>query len=205
MQKAIITGGAFYNQNFFKVCNNKFGKIFSHRIYLPELQDTNIMNFDYIVIASRLNADILHKNAKKFEEYLKHGGNIVSFGDVTKPYLPNINFTSSQVNFWWWINQGADLPMYAYDTSHNIWNFLAIHECKWHYHGTYSVGATCEKILVDEIGRSILYKDANSFKGTLYVTSLDPDFHIGQGFMPVTIPFLEKFLTWVEVDIKDKL
>lgn len=37
----------------------------------------------------------------------------------------------------------------------------------------------------------------------MYITSLDPDYHIGQGFMPTTIVFLEKFIAWVEYDIKN--
>ena len=63
----------------------------------------------------------------------------------------------------------------------------------------------CEKILVDEVGRPILYKDDYHFAGTLYVTSLDPDYHIGQGFMPTTVPFMEKFMKWVTNDIETKL
>ncbi|EOZ2160498.1 hypothetical protein ACQQJ8_000522 [Campylobacter coli] len=204
MKRAIITGGAFHNQNFFKVNNGKFGDMFQERIYLPELKTTDLMVYDYIVIASRLNVGFLLQNKDKFLEYLKNGGHIVSFGDIKADYLPHIDFKEAQVNFWWWIHKGADLPLYQYDKNNNIWQFLDIKECKWHYHGFYNIKEGCEKIIVDELGRSILYKDAISFKGNMYVTSLDPDYHIGQGFMPVTIPFLEKFMSWIEEDIRHK-
>lgn len=204
MRKAIITGGAFHNQNFFKAHNGKFGDIFQESIYLPELENTDLKVFDYIVIASRLNRKFLVQNKNNFLEYLKNGGNIVSFGDVKANYLPHTDFKETQVNFWWWIHKGADLPLYKYDKNSRIWKFLDIQECKWHYHGIFNIKDGCEKIIVDEIGRCILYKDSNSFKGSMYITSLDPDYHIGQGFMPVTVPFLEKFIAWVEDDIQRK-
>lgn len=205
MKKAIITGGSCFHQGLFSAVDGKFKSMFDSKIYLPKLHQANLSEFDCVVIASRLNLEFLMQNAQKLEDYLKNGGNIVSFGEVLAPYLPHIRFSESEVNFWWWIHEGADLPLYAANPNDFIWDFLSVKECKWHYHGIYEVDEGCEKILVDEVGRSILYKDSQHFKGTMYITSLDPDFHIGQGFMPTTIPFLEKFMQWVEADItKDK-
>ncbi|WP_086291159.1 hypothetical protein [Campylobacter devanensis] len=203
MNNAIITGGAFHNQNFFQVCNGKFKNIFKEQIYILDLHSTDLSKYDYIVIASRLNPKILTQNKAKFEEYLQNGGHIISFGDIMGDHLPSIDFTPTQVNFWWWIHPGADLPMYAYDSSDEIWNFLKLQECKWHYHGVFNPPKYAKKIIVDEIGKTILYKDSYSFAGNMYITSLDPDYHIGQGFMPITIVFLEKFIAWVEYDIKN--
>ncbi|MDE7317654.1 MAG: hypothetical protein K2N12_08000 [Helicobacter sp.] len=202
MKKAIITGGSCYHEGLFSAVNGKFALLFDEKIYLPKLHQTDLSGFDCVVIASRLNLEFLMQNAQKFEDYLSNGGNIVSFGEVLEPYLPFVRFSESEVNFWWWIHEGADLPLYAFDESNEIWNFLSLQECKWHYHGVYDVDEGCERILVDEIGRNIMYKDSYHFKGTMYITSLDPDFHIGQGFMPTTIPFLEKFMRWVEADIR---
>ncbi|MDE6044099.1 MAG: hypothetical protein K2F85_01090 [Helicobacter sp.] len=202
MKKAIITGGSCFHHGLFNAVNGKFASMFDDRIYLPALHTAELSGFDCVVIASRLNLDFLLQNAQKLEDYLKSGGNIVSFGEVLAPYLPHICFSESEVNFWWWIHEGADLPLYAFEPQHSIWKYLSVKECKWHYHGTYDVDKGCEKILVDELGRSVLYKDSCHFKGTMYVTSLDPDYHIGQGFMPTTIPFLEKFMQWIEADIE---
>ena len=82
-------------------------------------------------------------------------------------------------------------------------DYKEIKECKWHYHGTFKVSSECERIIVNEIGENILYKDDFHFKGSLYASSLDPDFHIGQGFMPITIPFFEKYIRYIEYDIKN--
>lgn len=177
-----------------------FDKVF----YLPRLHEESLDGFDCVVIATGLNPDFLMKNSQKIVSYLENGGNIVTFGSVRPPYIPHINFKPCETNYWWWIHPGADLPLYAKDSNHDLWKYLEVRECKWHYHGTFEPDEGCEKILVDEIGRPILYKDDCHFPGTLYVTSLDPDYHIGQGFMPTTVPFMEKFMQWVKSDIEAK-
>lgn len=202
MKKAIITGGSCFHEGLFRAENGKFANIFDDRIYIKDLQFTNLAPYNLVVIASRLYPRFLTSNAEKFQHYLENGGNLVSFGEIMGDYLPNVEFQESEVNFWWWIHKGADLPLYASDPTHKIWNFLEVKECKWHYHGTYTTPKHAEKILVDELGRAIMYKDSYTSKGTLYLTSLDPDYHIGQGFMPTTIPFFEKFMRYVESDIK---
>lgn len=205
MKTALITGGSSFQQGFLRVHDGKFSALFDKVFYLPRLEGANLDGFDCVVIATGLNPDFLMRNSKKIVSYLEQGGNVVTFGSVRPPYIPHISFQECETNFWWWIHPGADLPLYAYDQNHPLWQFLEVKECKWHYHGTFTVADECEKILVDEVGRPILYKDDYHFAGTLYVTSLDPDYHIGQGFMPTTVPFMEKFMKWVTNDIETKL
>lgn len=205
MRMALITGGSSFQQGFLKVHGGKFGALFDKVLYLPRLHEESLDEFDCVVIATGLNPDFLMQNSKKIVSYLEQGGNVVAFGSVRPPYIPHISFQPCETNFWWWIHPGADLPLYAHDENHRLWNYLEVRECKWHYHGTFEVDEGCQKILVDEVGRPILYKDDCHFAGTLYVTSLDPDYHIGQGFMPTTVPFMEKFMQWVVSDIEAKL
>ncbi len=167
LKKAIIVGGSFYHDYLFKACGGKFGEIFDTKIYLPDLYKEDLSSFDYVVISSRLNPKFLMQNANKFLEFINNGGHIVLLGGAEVEFLPHLHYQSSEVNFWWWVHKGADLPLYAFDASHQLWDF-----CKSHH-----------------------------FKGNLYLTSLDPDFHIGQGFMPITIPFFEKYMRWIESDI----
>ncbi len=200
LKKAIIAGGSFYHDYLFKACGGKFGEIFDTKIYLPDLYKEDLSSFDYVVISSRLNPKFLMQNANKFLEFINNGGHIVLLGGAEVEFLPHLHYQSSEVNFWWWVHKGADLPLYAFDASHQLWDFLRVGECKWHYHGVFKENEKYEKILVNEIGEAIICK-SHHFKGNLYLTSLDPDFHIGQGFMPVTIPFLDKYMQWIESDI----
>ncbi len=202
MKKAIVLGGSCFHQNLLKAHNAKFLSHFDESIYLPKLHSKDLRGLDCIFLASRLNARFLNANSQKLLDYLEEGGNIVILGGVEDQFLPHISYEEREVNFWWWIHEGADLPLYAFDLKHEFWDFVTVRECKWHYHGIFKVDAECERIVVNELGETVLYKDDFHFKGSLYATSLDPDFHIGQGFMPVTVPFFEKYIRYIEHDIK---
>ncbi|MCX2683606.1 hypothetical protein OQH60_06970 [Campylobacter sp. MIT 21-1685] len=202
MKKAIILGGSYYHHNLLYSHNKKFLPMFDESIYIPKLHSTDLTAFDCVFLASRLNTKFLVLNSQKLLDYLENGGNLVILGGIEDNFLPHLDYKESEVNFWWWIHEGADLPLFAFDSKQNFWDFINIKECKWHYHGTFKVSKECQRILINEIGENILYKDNFHFKGALYASSLDPDFHIGQGFMPVTIPFFEKFIRWIDFDIK---
>ncbi|STQ85378.1 hypothetical protein [Helicobacter muridarum] len=174
-----------------------------------DLDSINLEEFDYIVLASRLKPQYLERHKDKFLSYLQNGGHIVSFGEIMGDYLPNIIWKDYPVNFWWWLIQGADMPLYAIEsngskqdecTKSGLFSKIEVNVAKWHCHGAFYPPSNATKILVNELDESIIYKD-NSFNGNLYVTSLDPEFHLGQGFMPTTEPFFDNFMQWVEEDI----
>ena len=151
----------------------------------------------------------LVKHKQKFISYLESGGHIVSFGEITQDYLPNIIWRDYPVNFWWWLIPNADMPLYALDSDGNktedstkdgLFSKMAVKDAKWHYHGAFYPPKNAQNILVNELDESIIYKDT-TFKGNLYVTSLDSEFHLGQGFMPTTEYFFDTFMQWVESDI----
>ncbi|WP_238700283.1 hypothetical protein [Helicobacter jaachi] len=209
LKNLIITGGAAHNRYFFTNKNDKYAHFFSKRCHFLDLDSINLADFDYVVIASRLSVEYLTKYRQKFVDYLESGGHIVSFGEVTEDYLPNILWRNYPVNFWWWLIPGASMPLYAIEsdgsknavgTKEGLFSKMQVNVAKWHYHGAFYPPKNAQNILVNELGESIIYKDT-SFKGHLYVTSLDPDFHLGQGFMPTTEPFFDTFMAWVEEDI----
>lgn len=204
MKTGIITGGTAFHQNLFTNKAGKYANFFDEVLYILDLQEQNlsINHLDYLLVASRINPNLLMSIGEKLLSYLENGGNLILFGEFPKIFLPYIRWRACEVNFWWWTINGADLPLFAVDKNHSLWKFLEVKECKWHYHGVFYPTKQCEKILVNELGESIIYKDSYHFKGNLYVTSLDPDFHIAQGFMPTTEPFFDKFMQWVAYDIK---
>lgn len=209
LKNAIITGGGSFHRYFFTNKNEKYAHFFSHRYHFLNLDCINFEDFDYIVLASRLKAKYLTPHKDKFLSYLQNGGHIVSFGEIMGDYLPNIIWKDYPVNFWWWLIQGANMPLYALEsdgckqekrTKSGLFSKIEVSTAKWHYHGVFYPPSNATKILVNELDESIIYKD-NSFKGNLYITSLDPEFHLGQGFMPTTEPFFDNFMQWVEEDI----
>ncbi|MGX2972102.1 hypothetical protein [Helicobacter sp. T3_23-1059] len=200
LKNAIITGGASYERNFFYNKDAKYAHFFDKRIYHKDAQNTDFSGLDYIVIASRANPRFLLPCKEKFVEFLKNGGSIVSFGEVTQGYLPNIAWKEYGVNFWWWLSQGADMSFEVGEYGKRLFSKMELFTAKWHYHGAFYPPKDSQMILANELNEAIIYKDT-SFKGGLYVTSLDPDFHLGQGFMPKTEPFFDAFMEWIEEDI----
>lgn len=209
LKNAIITGGGSFHAHFFSNKNAKYAHFFSKRFHFLELESIDFSEFDYILLASRLNVRFLEKCKEKFLAYLNNGGHIISFGEIVGDYLPNIIWKDYPVNFWWWLINGADMPLYALDsngkrqskrTQSGLFSTIDVSVAKWHCHGAFYPPTNATKILVNELDEAIIYKD-NSFNGNLYVTSLDPEFHLGQGFMPTTEPFFDAFMAWVENDI----
>lgn len=205
MKKAIITGGSSFHQNFFTNKNGKYKNFFDEKMYLMDLNQFKLDDFDLIVMASRLNPHFVLENKEKILSYIQNGGNLLIFADLIAGLFTHIKYNMRLANFWWWILPGADLYLAKADEKHKIWDFLKLKECKWHLHGSFRHGLQIEKILVNELGESLICKDSHSFKGNLYLCALDPDYHIGQGFMPITESFFDGFLSWIEFDIKHKI
>ena len=214
LKKAIITGGIAFHQKFFKNKNSKYEKMFDKRVYVADMEDFCFEDYDYVVIASSLNTRFLAPYKEKILDYLKKGGHIVSLGDSNQEYLPNIKWLNYPTNFWWWRVEGADMPLYAVEsldggetyikqtekTEKGLFSKINVSVAKWHCHGAFLPPENSESILVNEMDEAIIYKDKN-FAGNLYVMSLDPDYHFGQGFMPTTEPFFDALMSWIEEDI----
>ena len=198
VKKLFITGGSSYHNGFFKNYNEKYMNFFDKVCYIGDLKDIQLKNFDLLVIASRLGTKFLVENKNKINDYLDNGGNLIFFGEDQGVVLDKVKFTPGEVNFWWWLNKqnGADMPLLTSNPNAKIWRYLNISEAKWHYHGTFETNENICNLICDELGRPILYRDGD-FKGVVYISALDPEFHIGQGFMPTTEPFFDKFLGFV--------
>ncbi|MBQ9991195.1 MAG: hypothetical protein IJP31_09705 [Lachnospiraceae bacterium] len=215
LKNAVITGGMAFHQKFFRNKNGKYADFYNKRVYAADMGDFRFADYDYVVLASNLNAKFLLPYKEEILEYLENGGHIVSLGDSMKEYLPNIRWQSYPTNFWWWRMEGADMPLYAVEsndggktfvkqperTKEGLFSKIDVRVAKWHCHGAFYPPAESESILVNELDEAIIYKDL-SFKGNLYVMSLDPDYHFGQGFMPTTEPFFDALMEWIEEDIQ---
>lgn len=201
LKNAIITGGSAYNHHFFTNKNSKYANFFDRRIYAPELGEESLEEFDYILIASRLEARHLIPHKEKFKRYLEQGGHIISLGEVMGDYLPEVTWKEYEVNFWWWLIPEADTPLYIEEAGKTLFERLSVNDAKWHYHGAFYPPKGAVKILSNELGESIIYKDSR-YGGTLYVSSLDPDYHFGQGFMPKTEPFFDELMRWIHQEIE---
>lgn len=199
MKKAIIISGSSYSLRFFVNKNEKYKNFFDEIIYLPDLEKYNLTNFDLVVISSRLNTDFLSKFSDIFIDYLNNKGNIIYLGEMRVNFLNANSFKFYETNFWWWNIKGANLPLYT--TNERFEKYLNADDCKWHYHGIFHSNDNDIVYLVNELDEAIILKNNHTFSGNLYLISLDPEYHFGQGFMPKTEYFFDKFMEFVQDDI----
>ncbi len=96
-------------------------------------------------------------------------------------------------DFAWWLEPGADLGVTIAAPDHPLMRGMARSDLTWHLHGHFEEPEGAEVLARDREGRSILQVETR-FGGRLLLTSLDPTYHHGSGFMPSTTRFLDRFL-----------
>lgn len=197
MKTAILYNGISHHHLFFTYDHGKYQKKFDEIIYFLDLPKIDLHQFDILIIPSRIEQNFLMENKKQLYDYLQSGKYLVCFGEMTKPWLPKVTWNYCPTNFNWWLKEGRELQLMAHDDEHEFFNYMSVNDTRWHYHGSFipPVGAT--PIIINEHNESIIYEDTVSYHGTAIITSLDPDYHLGQRFIPKTEIFLDKFYEWI--------
>lgn len=199
---AAIDAGTFYHCEALR--GGRYRGYFSELLYLPELGRADFGAFDAIIATCRSNPNLLARHRSKIAAYLEAGGMIVAMGETgPDQWLPGIDFRSTDVNYWWWLERGADSGLRQATTDHSLFNCLSVREMTWHHHGLFipPPGAIS---LVDHVnGGSIFYDDLVTTRGRIIVTSLDPFYHHGSHFMPMSTRFLDGFLPWLHSEFKE--
>lgn len=129
--------------------------------------------------------------------HLKAGGTVVALGEShSELWLPAVDFTGTATNWWWWLEQNADLGVYVTDAANGVplMSGIGKREVTWHLHGWFRPPQGAEVLALDGEGRPILYVDEVSTPGRMIISSLDPMFHHGSHFMPATSHFLDRFV-----------
>lgn len=211
---AILDGGTYYHH--FAIHTPEYYPYFDQIIYAPELAHTNLNSFDALIVTDRLRPDLLRCNAEHLLAFANRGKTLVVFGEVeAHTWLPGARWVPRPVNFWWWLEPGADPGLRIVAPEHRLFGHLVLQDATWHYHGLFQPPPGASKLIVlheeDEDARdgsangacydTILYEDRVSTAGRLLVTCLDPFFHHGSNFMPATTRFIAKFLTWLQADL----
>ncbi len=176
----------------------KYKKYISKLVYLPELENTDLSQFDVLYVPSQLNERLLMKNKDKIMAFAEQGGIVCAFGPQPWEWLPNQKWEDRETNFWWWLEKGADSGIRLTNGEHDLFkNYLTLADATWHQHGVYWPPAGCDTLVSTVDGGSVLYIDKVSTKGTWIITTLDPDYHFGSYFMPATERFLDGFFPWL--------
>jgi hypothetical protein len=176
----------------------KYKKYIEALIYLPDLAETDLSQFDVLYVPSQLNERMLLKNADKIRAFSEAGGIVCAFGPQPWNWLPNQKWEDRETNFWWWLEKGADSGIRLTNGEHDLFkNYLTLADATWHQHGVYWPPVGCDTLISTVDGGSVLYIDKVSTNGTWIITTLDPDYHFGSYFMPATERFLDGFFPWL--------
>ncbi|MDO3646175.1 hypothetical protein [Nocardia mangyaensis] len=169
----------------------------------------SVADAEVIVVADRLRPELLRRWTADILAALDRGATVVVFGvNTVQGWVPGVRLASRPTVFWWW-RTGEDHRLRLCAPDHPAWGFFAERAVIWHYHGVLEppTGAVSLVDLHTEDGvrdGSILYLDEQSTPGRLLVTTMDPVYHHGSGFMPGATQLLYSALYWATTDRKKK-
>lgn len=202
MRIAFIDGGTYYHHATFN--DPELRGNFAASIYAPELPDTDLLAYDCLYVASRQDPEGLCAARAQFEDFLAAGRTLVVMGDnAAQDWAPGVSWTSTPVNFWWWLTPGADSGLRLAAPEHGLFRHIGLAEATWHRHGILKPPPGAVSLIDAVEGGSVLYDDRVSTPGRLIVTTLDPCYHHGSYFMPATTRFLHGFLPWLAQGAQD--
>ncbi|MEU4311302.1 hypothetical protein [Nocardia sp. NPDC024068] len=156
---------------------------------------------DIVVVSDRLRPDLLIRWADSIHERLHRGATVLLFGENSAGrWFPGSREQSRPTVFWWW-RTGEDHRLRPRSPGHPAWQYFSRRAVIWHYHGVLEPpeGAVSLVDLHTETGDrdgSILYLDETTTAGRLLVTTMDPVYHHGSGFMPGATQLLYSALYW---------
>ncbi|MGM9924381.1 MAG: hypothetical protein ACI35R_09055 [Bacillus sp. (in: firmicutes)] len=195
MTIAILTNGYSFQHRFFQM--EEFQYMYDDVLHIRNLHMYDLSKYDTLIVNDRMSLKFLRRYQSCFLKFLQAGKRLVVFGEVIDNWLPGVEWENSEVNFSWWVKENGDLPLLARNTNHPLYEYIGLPDMKWHYHGTFKVPEGATSLVDTPDGRSIFYIDEVTYPGELIITTLDPMFHIGLGFIDQSKPFLHGMARWL--------
>lgn len=171
-------------------------------VYLPDLQPGDLDDVDGLIVADRINLGLLHRHGPQLLSVAERGGAVAVFGENSvHTWMPGVQWEERPTNFWWW-RTGEDHGMRVCNEQDPAWQFFATGALVWHHHGILTPPAGAVPLVsVEEDGKDvgcIAYVDRVSTPGEILVTTPDPCFHHGAGFMKGATQLLYSTVRWLD-------
>ncbi|MEW4458552.1 hypothetical protein AB1K42_10685 [Roseibium algicola] len=193
---AVLDAGTYYHHR--TIYEPRYRDFFDEIIYTRDLPEADLSGVDTLLVSCRTDPSVLRPRREQIADFLASGKTVVAMGSTGHPdWLPNVNWTDTPTNFWWW-KEGGEIGLKLATPDHPLFNRLSLADVTWHYHGYFQVPDGAQSLVdVGDLG-SIFYEDTVSTPGRLLITSLDPMYHHGSHFMPATTRFLDGFLPYLK-------
>ncbi|TPW28639.1 hypothetical protein FJU08_17280 [Martelella alba] len=164
-------------------------------ITTPEALSETLQPGDVLWVPCRTPARRMMAQRAVIDRHLDAGGTVIALGESqSQLFLPEIAFTPTPTNWWWWLDPEADLGVSITQPDHPLMRGIQNRDVTWHLHGWFTPPEGADVLAKDGEGRAIFYIDTVSTNGRMIVSSLDPMFHHGSHFMPATTRFLDRFI-----------
>ena len=200
MSLAVLDGGTFYHRE--AIHGARYRDLFDRVIYVRELSARDLSGVSWLIVPDRINPDLLRAHRELFIAFAAAGNTLVVFGEnEAETWLPGVVWASRPTNFWRWLEKGAQPPHRLTAPAHPLFQAVPFNDTIWHFHGVLTPPAGA-RTLVDVPAEgeysagALLYEDDVTTRGRFIVSTLDPFYHHGSGFMPATTRFLDAFLPW---------
>lgn len=201
-----IYSGSKWQYDLFS--SEKYRPFISNILYACNLPTTELSVFDVLIIPRESNQEALLKARQKIIQFLNKGGLLISFGEVSRPWLPYCVWEDFYPHFKYgkgsskWDKGKLDTkPFKLLNPRHPLFKNLKIEDLQWHFHGAFHAPQGVDVLLKYGENNDIIYLDSNSFKGKILATTLDPDVHAGYGVIKKTQKFLDNVLKWAVAEM----
>lgn len=195
----LVDGGMAYH--FDSYDRPPFKGAFDRIIYLRDLPLADLSDIDILIIPCRTNPHWLSLVTLQLQAFMRSGGTLAVMGE-TRPdtWLPDVGYAPIETNFWWWLEEGADLGLRMCAPGHSVNDYISREAATYHLHSSFTpLGKNQVSLIETREGESLMFEDLKSYApGRLVATTLDPFFHHGQFFMPATTEFLKGLLPWLK-------
>jgi hypothetical protein len=151
-----------------------------------ELAGIDLSPFAAVWVPRESNQAALMRHRERLEAYLAQGGTLVTFDEVTQPWLRGGD----------WQQGTIDVHTLAL-AQHPLLDGLRLDQAPWHAHGAFAPPPGAATLIREPEGGAVLYLDEQTYApGRVLAGTLDPDCHAGYG-SEIPRPWLRTLLRWV--------
>ncbi|MCC9205951.1 hypothetical protein [Arthrobacter sp. zg-Y769] len=171
-------------------------------VYLPDADPAALADLDVVIVSDRLHQGQLARFVPAILVALQDPGKtvIVLGENQVEQWLPGVGYSFRPTVFWMW-RTGEDNGTRLRLPEDPMWEFFTPWSVSWHHHGLLHPRTGARSLVVMEEGGaesgSLLYVDEVNQPARLLVTTMDPVYHHGSGFMPGASQLLYSLLRWV--------
>lgn len=164
------------------------------RIYVCDLPNIDLSAYHILVFPRGTDVEMVFKKRDEIRKFLDSGNIVVSFGEVTKGWIPSCN--------WDGVIPEDDGPL-EINKKHPILDNLESEDLHWHKgatgwccHGHFIAPPGAEILVTNALGDPVMYIDRQSTKGIILAASqLDTICHAWHGIKEAKVLF-NNILLW---------